>query len=921
MKKKQIILIAIIVFSLGIVIALVLLFSSRTKDTSEAIQAIPIDAAMVAKISSIKQLATELQNENAFWLTLSSFTAINKVDQFFNFAKQQQSAIFDQFIMHNEAYVSVHAVGNGTPECLFVANVPERIKQSEIQAFIQESFSADYTESHREYNGTKIFTVVHKTKNSEPEYSFAIRNNVAILSQSQLLVESAVGQLSSGISLSTDAGFVKALSTAGSRVNVSILVNHTKLPLAFASLFYPNKRNEISWISKTANWTEVDLSIKKDAFFLNGFTQVPDTVNAFYKVLSKQKPVNITLPQVIPAQTAAFALLGISNINTYLASYASFLQSQGQGFEYNKKIEQFNSELGTNITELYSSIFGKQLAVVFIPFENGKYNNCWFTVAEVQSQSLARLELTKAIETYARKNNLSKNSFIQSFQIDREKSVYIYKFPKKGLHSTLFGNLFSITDDQYFTFIDSYMIFGESVEMLSKLIISNVHNRHLALDEGFKSFSQSLTSESNFTAYINPSKAEMLYGNLLSPTSASRILSRMETIEKIQGVAFQLNGGKNLIFNNISAKYTPYSVDSPQTVWETRLDTSISMKPQLVINHSTQNREIFVQDNQHNIYLINDVGRVLWKRPLNEAIMGEAHQIDVYKNGRLQILFSTKSKIYLVDRYGNNVSGYPITLRASATNPVAVIDYDNNRDYRFFIAGEDRSIRVYNRQGNLVTGWDFDKTEKTVTQPVAHFRYAAKDYIVLSDANRIYILDRRGNERVKVQEHFTKAYNSTISLNVSSGTAHFVTTDTLGIVKKISLSGQVTDMKLKPAGANHFFDCQDVDADGTNDYIVLNENELYVYKVNGKEIFTKKFKEKPLPQVTYFHFGARDRKLGITCTNSSEIHLINGNGETYKGFPLKGITPFSIGQFANTKSTFNLITGSPTGYVLNYAVQ
>ena len=921
MKIKPIILAPVVIVSVGIVVVLIFFFTSRTKDTSDAIHAIPIDAAVVAKINSFEQLANELQNDNTFWSTLNSFSLISKVNHFFSFAKQQHSTIFEQLVMNHEAYVSVHAIGNGTPECLFVANVPERIKSNDIQSFILQSFGADYTENHREYNGTKIFTVAHKTKETEPDYSFSIRNNVVILSQSQLLVESAVGQLSSGISLSTDASFVKALSTAGSKVNVSILVNHTKLPLAFGSQLYPSKRNEFGWVSKTAQWTEVDLSIKKEAFFLNGFTQVPDTVNAFYKVLSKQKPVEITLTQVIPAQTAAFALLGISNISTYLTSYASFLHSQGQGNGYDKGVDQFSSELGTNIKDLYTTIFGKQLALVFIPFEGGSYNNCWFTVAEVQSQSLARLELTKAIETYARKNNLSVKSFIHSFRIDHEKSVNIYKFPKMGLHSTLFGNLFSISNDQYFTFIDSYMIFGESLEMLSKLIISNVHNRHLALDEGFKNFSQSLTSESNFIAYINPSKAETLYGNLLSPTAASRILTRMETVDKIQGIAFQLNGGKKMIFNNVVAKYTSYSADSPQTVWETRLDTSIGMKPQLVINHSTQNREIFVQDNNHNIYLINDVGRVLWKRPLDEPIIGEAHQIDIYRNGRLQILFNTKSKIYLVDRYGNNVSGYPITLRTNATNPVAVIDYDNNRDYRFFIAGEDRTIQVYNRQGNLVTGWDFDKTERTVTQPVQHFRYASKDYIVLSDANRLYILDRRGRERIKVQEHFRKADNSTISLNASSGSAHFVTTDTLGIVKKISFSGNVTDILLKPANANHFFDCQDVDADGTNDYIVLNDNELCVYKVNGKQLFTKKFKETPLPQVTYFHFGVRDRKLGITCANSSEIHLINGNGETYKGFPLKGITPFSIGQFASTKSRFNLITGSSTGYVLNYAVQ
>jgi hypothetical protein len=76
-----------------------------------------------------------------------------------------------------------------------------------------------------------------------------------------------------------------------------------------------------------------------------------------------------------------------------------------------------------------------------------------------------------------------------------------------------------------------------------------------------------------------------------------------------------------------------------------------------------------------------------------------------------------------------------------------------------------------------------------------------------------------------------------------------------------------------------------------------------------------------IPQVIYFHFGGRDRKLGVTCAETSQIYLINGDGSLYKGFPLKGTTPFSIGRFASTKSTFNLLVGSSAGYVLNYAVQ
>ena len=47
-----------------------------------------------------------------------------------------------------------------------------------------------------------------------------------------------------------------------------------------------------------------------------------------------------------------------------------------------------------------------------------------------------------------------------------------------------------------------------------------------------------------------------------------------------------------------------------QIMWQTRLDARMSMKPTIVVNHNTGERELFVQDEGNTIYLINDVGRI-----------------------------------------------------------------------------------------------------------------------------------------------------------------------------------------------------------------------------------------------------------------------------------------------------------------------
>ena len=85
----------------------------------------------------------------------------------------------------------------------------------------------------------------------------------------------------------------------------------------------------------------------------------------------------------------------------------------------------------------------------------------------------------------------------------------------------------------------------------------------------------------------------------------------------------------------------------------------------------------------------------------SRTINSEIFQVDYFRNGKLQLLFSTRNELYLIDRNGNFVEKYPVKLRSPATCGLSVFDYDNNRDYRLFIACEDKHIYAYTKEGNL----------------------------------------------------------------------------------------------------------------------------------------------------------------------------------------------------------------------------
>jgi hypothetical protein len=71
----------------------------------------------------------------------------------------------------------------------------------------------------------------------------------------------------------------------------------------------------------------------------------------------------------------------------------------------------------------------------------------------------------------------------------------------------------------------------------------------------------------------------------------------------------------------------------------------------------------------------------------------------------------------------------------------------------------------------------------------------------------------------------------------------------------------------------------------------------------------------------FYQFSATDLKIGVVNRPENKIYLFNNNGELFAGFPLQGNTPFSIGNFGDTLSRFNLVVGSGDNFLYNYRVK
>nr|MBS9768893.1 hypothetical protein [Flavobacteriaceae bacterium] len=273
------------------------------------------------------------------------------------------------------------------------------------------------------------------------------------------------------------------------------------------------------------------------------------------------------------------------------------------------------------------------------------------------------------------------------------------------------------------------------------------------------------------------------------------------------------------------------------------------------------------------------------------------------------------------DRNGHKVGNFPKSFRTPATNGIAVFDYSNSRNYRIFIACEDKHTYLYDIKGNLIKGWEATKNEHQVQTSIQHFVNGNKDYIVYNDGYRNYILNRRGNVRVLPKKNFEKAPNSELCVANASRKQKgmLIATDMSGTIYFTHLNGEVQTKKVGDFSKNHYFTSYDLNCDGTNDFVFVDKGKLFVFDHSGKEIFTHEFDTEKIGTPNFYAFSKNDKKLGICAEN--KIYLFNANGSIYDGFPLEGYSDFTIGFTTKKAQNFNLFVAGNSDLLFNYSVE
>ena len=424
-----------------------------------------------------------------------------------------------------------------------------------------------------------------------------------------------------------------------------------------------------------------------------------------------------------------------------------------------------------------------------------------------------------------------------------------------------FSPFVSIKSADHYINLDDFFVFSNDIEFL-KSIISNYQSKNiLAESKSYKDLKINLSDEASLLIYGNSSELNTLLNSNftddkkldISNYKSSAIQFVYETDFAHIAAAFKTH--KNKSDNNSVTEEFNISIGA-----------NLLMIPQLVKNHTNNQMNIVVQDINNNLYLISNQGKVYWKKQIEGEILGRIEQIDTYKNGRLQLVFNTSNRLYILDRNGKDVNNFPLKFQDNITQPVSVYDYDNNKNYRLLIT-QGKSVLMYDKNGEIVKGFKYKTANSTITSQPKHFRIARKDYIVFSNGNKLEILDRVGDSRIRVKENISFSDNEIYLYN-----NNFTTSTTNGELIEINQKGNVNHKNLN-ANTNHKI------ATTSKTLVILNENKLTI-KSNTIDL---DFGDYTQPKIYYI----KD-KIYVTVTDlqSKRGFLFDSQAKPIANFPV-----------------------------------
>ncbi len=798
-----------------------------------------------------------------------------------------RSGNLDRSLKGNQMVISLHAVGRDEFDFLFSLS----FKKDADEAFIldlEKNLPPLSRIVSRSYSDVPIFEL--QSPNLDRNLNYAKINNVLVASYTSFLVEEAIRYSQSealpnfrdqyqelfnslpspkglGVFRLTSQGISKLISGISRNSNLQMVQNFAENKIA----------------------ANLELKFSENKIYLDGYTMFLD------------------------GQKVDFSDLGLSQNNVF-SNYISnrtavFLQYKGQENQSSDQIKnkgfQPRSTLKGDIEkELFEKGFLKNLKgdLGFLMLET--------VINEPQDKILLiptdrtteQIQLLKEFNLGLGKIDLS------LIPVDFYQNLEIFMVSEDEFPAHLFEGKFLGFENTYITQMENLLVFANSSKAI-KIFIDDVSSDNTwgkSLHQ--KRFIEGVSKDAWFNFVVNVPRFWNTVIEISSPTWQAFFQKYAPQLKSVDLMALSVKNNQMGHSVNLDLGYNLSPIKAVQDVVlkenkSVRFDNQLIYGPVSIQNFNDKSFEYVVQDELFNLHLLTSEGEIVFTESMDGPIISEIFQIDFFKNGKLQLLFATGGMVYVIDRLGSSVAGFPINPSNDRIAHLNLVDYSNTRDYRYFVATETGNLYLLDSKGNALEGWNPNKINGRMATKPAHHRIAGvgDQMIALGSNGYLHLYNRRGEAQVGSPIRLGSGLGSEYIV-IERGSAkdtRIVTVTTEGEIVQVNFRGELAyrNQLLRPDRESKFNLVKDQNDDRYL-YVVQQFNKVSVMDPEMKVLFTNEITASDY-DFQFFSFGS-DKNIFVVIDKTQEfIYLYNLEGKLLNTLPISGSNKIDLKYSGN----------------------
>lgn len=830
-------------------------FIKQSSKSRSLFSAIPPDAGMLLLVKDPFKETDQLFKKE-FWNNIDTVGAIPKFIQNVYFLDSLISTNEKtNELIHTSELVMAFYNRPAEMEVLFVLGIKNNVSEHFLDQFIQKANKNSKIEKIKSEFGT-IRSI--RTINGDSRFCFALKNGLFISSLSYNLVEASIQQLDSDKNWISDRSFNYVRKSTGENEKITCYFRMDLFSQMLQPYLTSDNDSLLINIGNLGNWAGGVISMEDDAIKIKG-TLWTDSSKFFFHKLKKLNYPDKKIATYLPSNTLMF-------------------------IEY-----CWNEEINQNIKSQHNQISDE-------PYFDWTYQQrsriCFF-ISGGRNESVSRMCLIdyNEIDTQWEKLVFHSSDTVDTFSINGfPVAIVTNDVSLKNLPFSFFDQ----SDSLYVCKIEEYFIISHNLQGIENYTGKYISSQTLENQTFYLDWEKKMPEKRALTFYFRPNLSLDNLGQSMNEKGVSflKAYKSVFLFSESAGVLFYPKAN-NYGFE-LKINFTSTLNEDLSTVWQLEADRKLISQPFLFSPKNDSVSYILFQDSANILYASTIDGQLLWKRNLDSRVTRNNYTVNFYEP-ESQFLFATESFIYLIDKMGKNLPGFPLEIPGGTKNSILYLNTGGEDGHRILSISNELKIYNWDKNGNPAEGWSIPKINSEIIGDIEYINTSGVYlYLLLQNDGLISLINKQGKLIDQIETGTDKFTGKTVWVkNQTLSTSALVFSDDMGNCHIRYLDKSKNEDVYSTIDNAELFAYLDSDGDGKKSFFVSDGQKIISMDRDNKtrSIYNLPDSSSELP----LHFQINGKYYFIVPSiKEGKLFLLNSELTLVQGFPVTGTISSNI---------------------------